>query len=191
MSLPTTSIGLCNVGLALAGADEILSFDDGSREAEVAAKNYESVVAGVLSKGEWHCGKRQVELNRLLDTPLYGFLYAYELPPDYLQMVTVDTTHAFQRLNNRIFTDDPALKITYRYIPDEGSFDINLRLAIQYGLARDFSYALPRDLALGDRWDKVSKEHLSLGSFISTKDESMPRAKGGDGIRRVRGRRLY
>ncbi len=84
------NIEICNQALTICDVETIASFSDLSRAAEIAAVQYDLVLASMLSKNEWSFNVSFIELNQTLETQ-EKWQYAYSLPSDLLQIRSVET----------------------------------------------------------------------------------------------------
>lgn len=81
-----SKVGICNLALAMLGADSIHSFDDKNKRARMADAFFDSTRDYLLSKFDWPFARRFVKLQPLdskgmkLEVPKGRF--AYELPHD-------------------------------------------------------------------------------------------------------------
>jgi hypothetical protein len=81
-----TDIEICSQALTLLGADEITSFKDETREAKLCKIIYELTVKSCLADRNWTFAQNQTQLNKLSQTPLFGYSAAFQLPSDYLRL---------------------------------------------------------------------------------------------------------
>lgn len=120
---------LCSAALALVGADGITSFEDGTTEANAAARLYEPLVRQVLSRQRWHFAKTTRSLGAALaDAPQESdeFAYAFQIPtePAVLDVHTVlsmgrPVEYAIE--GDKVFCNvESGLSIRYTWRPDEG-----------------------------------------------------------------------
>lgn len=88
--MTTTDIELSSKALVLIGADPITSFQDGSREAVVAANLYNEVTRGEMSEYPWRFLVTQERANRETEAPVgteWGA--AYTVPASSLRIINV------------------------------------------------------------------------------------------------------
>ena len=56
---------------------------------KVCARNYDAVRRECLFAHPWKFAIKRVQLEPTNTTPLFGYLYAYDLPEDYIRLITV------------------------------------------------------------------------------------------------------
>ena len=85
----TNKIEVANLALNLVGANEIQSFDDEIREAQIMKSNYELWVQQCLEKYPWRFAVDAKICSKLARCPIPQFAYGYELPADLIAIVAV------------------------------------------------------------------------------------------------------
>ena len=122
-----SAIALCSRALLRVGATTITSFDEGTAESEVAANLYPPLRDAVLSSYPWSFATGQVALARLAQQPLADFAYAYQLPADFLRVLSAGASGSGQGLTfriteSRLLCDADQVVLTYIFRPDETAF---------------------------------------------------------------------
>ena len=141
-----TSIALSSRALLKLGAKTIASFDEGTTEAEVAANLYPSVRDALLSAHPWNFATAQETLPRLGD-PVADMAYAYQLPGDFLRVLSAGPGGRGRGLTYRIVgqaleTDATEVVLTHIYRPDETAFPPFFDQALIAVLAAEFCLPL-------------------------------------------------
>jgi len=77
-----SKIEICNIALAMLGEDAIRSFDDGNTRAKQCEVFYESVKGNLLTRFDWNFARKIAKLQRVEDTILPDWIYAYKIPAD-------------------------------------------------------------------------------------------------------------
>lgn len=121
-----SDISLCSKALIKLGANTISSFNENTAEAQVARQLYSSVRDGLISAYPWRFATAQVRLPRLADNPTADFAYAYQLPNDFLRVLSAGVDRG-QGLNYRLCqrtlqTNAPSVVLTYLFLPKEENF---------------------------------------------------------------------
>ncbi|HWL81357.1 MAG TPA: hypothetical protein VNR89_10405 [Roseomonas sp.] len=142
-----SALVLCSRALLKIGAQPIASFDEGTAEAEVAAHLYPLVCDALLSAHPWSFATGQMELPRLVETPHADYAYAYQLPPDFLRVLSAGDGGRGRgleyRLNeNRLHTNAPQVTLTYLFRPAESGFPAFFASALVARLAAEFCIPL-------------------------------------------------
>lgn len=84
-----TKIQVCNLALNLIGANEIESFTDNSREAQLLNANYELWVHQCFSKYNWRFATTAAQCTKQAVCPIPQWKYAYLLPGDLIDIDSV------------------------------------------------------------------------------------------------------
>ena len=119
-----SDIALCASALLRLGAKPISSFDDGSIEAQIAQNIYQPTRDALLSAYPWSFATEQTALNTLLATPLADYAYAYQLPNDFLRVMSAGTGQNGEGIQYRIYqralhTNVQNVVLTYVFRPAE------------------------------------------------------------------------
>lgn len=122
-----SAIALCSRSLLRIGAATIASFDEGTAEAEVAANLYPCLRDAVLSSHPWSFATAQTTLPQLAGEPLADYGYAYQLPADFLRVLSAGPSGRGQGLTyrisqNRLLCNSDEVVLTYVFRPDETAF---------------------------------------------------------------------
>jgi hypothetical protein len=81
-----TTTPVINLALIRIGVKPIKSYTDNSPAAIVANACYSHILQRVLQEKDWRFAKLRATLTRHTIAPLYGYLYAYALPSDFLRL---------------------------------------------------------------------------------------------------------
>ncbi|CAA7612756.1 hypothetical protein [Magnetospirillum sp. SS-4] len=122
-----SAIALCSRALLRIGANTIASFDEGTAESEVAANLYPCLRDAVLSSHPWSFATAQVTLPRLAGEPLADFARAYQLPADFLRVLSAGPGGrgrglTFRIAGSRLLCDADEVVLTHVYRPAESAF---------------------------------------------------------------------
>jgi hypothetical protein len=142
-----SALVLCSRALLKIGAQPVASFDEGTAEAEVAANLYPSVRDAMLSSHPWSFGTGQMDLPRLAEVPYADYRYAYQLPADFLRVLSAGSDGAgrglYYRLHEqRLHTDAAHVTLTYVFRPEETEFPAFFAAALMTRLAAEFCIPL-------------------------------------------------
>ncbi|TCS61689.1 hypothetical protein [Varunaivibrio sulfuroxidans] len=142
-----SSIALCSRALLKLGANTIASFDEGTVEAEIAGNLYQPVRDGLLSAYPWSFATGQVTLARLNAQPIADFAYAYQLPADFVRVLSAGSGGrgrgvSYRISERRLHTDAQEVVLTYLFRPAESEFPPFFNLALIARLAAEFCIPL-------------------------------------------------
>jgi hypothetical protein len=159
-----TKFDICSRALTRVGAKPIVSFDEATAEAIVAAREYEPKVQEALSAHPWRFATDQRVLNKLQDVPAGRWGFAYQAPSQVLTVHTVtlgDVPIEYDRYGDKIFTnEDGQLVIDYTFRAAEATWGTLFTAALTEELAAIFALALARDQGLHDTLYNKAEEVL-------------------------------
>jgi len=84
------TIDICNAALARLGEARIEALTDGNTAARACRLLYPLALEEMLRGHRWNFATRRAVLARLVEDPLFGPAYAYELPSDCLRVLEVN-----------------------------------------------------------------------------------------------------
>lgn len=174
-----SDISICSNALLKLGANGITSFDDGTAEAEISSALYGIIRDGMLSAYPWSFAKAQKKLPRMTDVPVADFSYAYQLPNDFLRVISAGCGTRGQGIEyriheNRLHTDQPEVILTYIFRPDENSFPAFFVEALIARLAAEFCPPLTESTARTEFLTKIAEDTLTKARLIDSQ-QSTPR----------------
>lgn len=82
MPVENTEVRLVNEALLRLASEEITSLDDDTQKADICERSYNAVVTKLLAMRQWRFATRKFELSRLVDTPIGGWKYAFQIPAE-------------------------------------------------------------------------------------------------------------
>lgn len=138
------SIALCSRALLKIGAKTIASFDEGTVEAEVAANLFPSVRDGLLSAHPWSFATGQATLAKLAARPVADYAFAYQLPADFLRVLSAGVIGrgrgiVYRIAERKLHTDADGVVLTYIFRPDESEFPPYFNQALIARLSAEFA----------------------------------------------------
>ena len=81
-----TAVQIANMALRIMQASPIESFDEDTLTAQTVRMYYDVVLRRCLCAYPWAFCKKQAELQKLPESPLPFWLYAYQLPADFVDL---------------------------------------------------------------------------------------------------------
>lgn len=166
-----TDVSLCSKALLKIGAQTITSFEDGTAEAEVAANLYPITRDGLLSSYPWSFAVVQKKLARLDHKPIADFNYAYQLPSDFLRIISAGSGRRGQGIEyriyeNKIYTDSSEVIITYIYRAAENLFPTFFSEALVSKLAAEFCIPLTESSSRAEYLAKKSETEIKQARLV-------------------------
>lgn len=152
---------IVNTALDYLGQSSITGLDERSPQAARARRMWDGARDSVLRAHIWKCAQKRVQLPRLAARPVFGFTYRYQLPPDFLRLVSTNPDARFSVEGDTIMADTPELAIAYvARVEDAGLFDAALRDCLALKLAAMMAYGVTASAALSESLETRYKERL-------------------------------
>lgn len=139
-----TELSICNSALIKLGANPITSIDQNSKEAILCKAQYHVVLTRVLQEHPWNFAIKRVSLQKLAQAPAFGFTSQFQLPPDYLRVLTpYPDTVKFVVEGDKVLCDESTLAIRYLFnATDPSKYPAQFAEVFAFELALELSYAL-------------------------------------------------
>ncbi len=117
MDWSQTWLGIANNALSRINKSPLQTLDDSSTSALLCRQLIPESVKNILNQYPWHSARKRTVLAPLTETPEYGYRNVFEMPDDYIRLVSVDSLYRWSREGNRILSDDGTLCIIYVAVP--------------------------------------------------------------------------
>jgi hypothetical protein len=146
---------ICNLALAKVGqANKIISIDENSKAARALNTVYETVRDQCLRDHPWNFATARAQLAADVDSPAWGFTYAYTLPADFLRLLEISDVQSQDYLveGGKVLTDATG-PLNLRYIQrvtDPNRYDALFITMFATLLAATVSYELTQSKSLKD-----------------------------------------
>lgn len=137
-----SGIDICSNALLLIGANSINSFTEPGAGAQVASALYEPTLTGLLTRNYWRFAIKKQQLNRLSQTPINDYQYAFQIPPDCLKVMKVDPMNRYKVYRDLIYSNNSSLIADYVFRPEDSELPDYFVMALTYKLASDFALAV-------------------------------------------------
>lgn len=135
-------INICNMALALMGADIISEMDEPSKEAKACKVFYENTKNKLLARYDWSFASKTVNLQKLKSE--HNAKNRFKLPADTLTPREITSGAAHYEIEGNVLITGLE-KVTLRYtaaIDDAGLFSPHFIDALAYALASDMTVFL-------------------------------------------------
>lgn len=157
--MAVSNVSIANGALSKIGAGQIVSFDDETAAARELTRRFDTIRDAELRRHVWSFAKARDSLAKLAEAPAFGFSYQYNLPADFLRLLSAGEFSPGLNLDEyrdsidredytiegrRILTDyDSPLKIRYiRQVTDPTQFDPAFVEALSARLAYELAIPL-------------------------------------------------
>lgn len=174
-----SNIALSSRALLKIGASSIASFDEGTVEAEVAANLYPSARDALLSAYPWNFATGQVTLPRLTAEPVADFVYAFQLPPDFLRALSAGTPGRGRGLRYRIaeqrlHADSAEVVLTYIFRPAEADFPPFFDQALITRLSAEFCIPITESTTRAEVLGRLAEREFERAKTIDSQQDTPP-----------------
>ncbi len=170
---------LCSRALLKIGANTISSFDEGTAEAEIAGNLYGSARDALLSAHPWSFATGQITPPKLAASPLADFQCAYQLPNDFLRVLSLGETDMktgrgvlYRIHERRIHTNTDGVMLTYIFRPDESIFPAFFDAALIARLSAEFSMPLTENTARTEALFKQAEMEFRQAKLIDSQQQA-------------------
>jgi hypothetical protein len=175
-----SNIALCSRALLKVGANTISSFDEGTAEAEIAANLYQSIIDATLSSYPWSFATAQATLPRLSAKPIADYSFAYQLPPDFLRVISAGSKKRgrgvdYKISENRLHTNSSNVTLTYIFRPKEKNFPAFFDQTIISKLAAEFCLPLTESTSRAEFLIKQAEKDFNYSKLIDSQ-QAVPQA---------------
>lgn len=113
-------VEIANAALDLVGQAQIMTLDDQTAAARKAKLHIYDAIREVLAAGKWTSAQKMSALAQLSDAPAFGWSYNYQLPGDYIGMVSFNDVdpndvqlELFEVRGRILYTDETTASIVY------------------------------------------------------------------------------
>lgn len=91
MAAPTSAVEICNFALDHLKQKAITAItgDNLPTPAVICARHYDQVRRAVLESHPWNFAIKRIQITPLATAPLFGYSSAYQLPPDFIRLLTI------------------------------------------------------------------------------------------------------
>lgn len=123
MAKANSQVDICNLALDHLNQTAITDIDDPkNRVEEICSRWYDNVRLACLRNHPWNFATKRAQLAALSTGPLFGYDNAYQLPSDYIQLVSIGEDN-YERLKDYEIEDGKLLinesgPLNVRYIYD-------------------------------------------------------------------------
>ena len=172
-----SSIALFSRALLKLGAASIASFDEGTAEAEVAANLFGHIRDAMLSAHPWNFATAQTRLARLSDEPVADFIYAYQLPADFLRALSVGSGGRgrgaeYRIAERRLHTNLSEIVLTYIFRPAEEEFPPFFDQSLIARLSAEFCIPLTESTSRSETLNRLAEIEFGRAKTIDAQQDT-------------------
>jgi hypothetical protein len=177
-----SSIALCSNALVKLGAQPIGSFEDPTPEAQVAARLYPALRDALLSAHPWSFAVAQATLPRLAAEPVADFGAAFQLPVDFLKVISAGSGTSgrglgYRILGRRLHADAPSVTLTYIARASEGDFPPFFDQALIARLAAELCLPLTESASRAEVLMRQAEQELRRARLLDSQQATPKRVE--------------
>jgi hypothetical protein len=172
-----TVIDLCSKALNKIGADEIVSLDEGTPEAEMAASFYPPLKAKLLASFPWSFASREASLARIAGGGDAGYVFSFALPNDFLRAAKVSPSVPYKIMGGRLLANASGISLAYVADVGEDCFSPHFASSLVYALAAELAASLLNDSAKFNLFYKLHAVEFKEAKFLDSAGESPKRIR--------------
>ena len=173
--------GIANLALSRIGEGAIESIDDSGDEVARKIKTvFEHSVRHQSRMSLWQFLKARAVLTQNATAPAFGYSYSYNLPEDFIRMISVNDLDAWDKEDwyelesGKLLLDQDSAKIVYvKYIEDTNKYDSLFVEALSVLIASKLAVIIRQD------------ENLSVALLQEWKQSALPDAVVADGNEQI------
>jgi len=171
----SSPLDICNGALLKLGGRTITSLSQDIKEARLCNARYTFLRDEVLENGNWNFATKRAELAAVVDAPVWGYTYAYQLPADYLRLAELEYEEQdWEEEGDKILSNLSTMKIKYVRREDNVSLFTPMFIeALTLRLAWDISYSLLQSGTQTDFWRSAYESYIKQAR---SKDAQMGKA---------------
>ena len=171
-----TAIGICSRALMKIGANPISSFDEGTAESMIANMLYESTRDALLSAYPWSFATAQKNLTPLTFRPAADFEYAYQLPSDFLCVLSAGQSGRgrgldYRIVERRLHTNSDEVTLTYVFRANEMAFPPFFDQALIARMSSEFCLPLTESSSRTDSLRRIAEKDFITARHIDARQD--------------------
>ncbi len=172
-----SDVALASRALIRLGAAPISSFDDGTAESEIAGALYAPMRDALLSAYSWSFATGQAVLTKLETAPLADYANAFQLPNDYLRIISAGSGGRGRGLNYRIqrgvlHTNSSEVMLTYVFRPEEEEFPPYFDAALIARLAAEFTIPVTENTSRAETMYRLAEREYERARQIDAQQDT-------------------
>ncbi len=172
-----SALDICSQALVKIGASPIHSFEKNTAESRMANALYESTKQNLIASFPWTFAVKTVRLAQLSTVPETDFPYAFQLPHDFLRILSAGGDKKSAGLNYQIkaeqlHTTVGSVYLNYLSNTDETDLPPFFRQALVSRLASEFCLPLTENTSLAGFLLKQSDSDEKKARLIDSQQET-------------------
>ena len=153
-----SEVDICNSALTKIGATLITSLTQSHKNATACNARYEDLRDDLLRTHTWNFATERVKLAQLSTEPTFGYDYEYQLPSDWIRVVSVhdvDYDRAVVKYKiegTKLLTNASTIYLRYiKVVTDANEMTADFREALAWRLAAELAFPIANSGTMHDR----------------------------------------
>lgn len=165
---------IINLAIGTLGRNEVSGYED--TLSRFASEYFDLILESVLGESNLNLARKWVELTKNDSTPVSDkWRYEYELPSDYLRMVSVSPSVDYDIIyGGKLLTNSNSIKVEYMSFVEATNLSAAFARYIAFEVAHWLSISVLENASLSDKIEK--KMHIAKKSAYSQEARSVPNA---------------
>ena len=166
-----SKLGLISQSYVILGEAPLSDLEDGTRPALIASNLYDTIYESALSIEQWHFASIESELSRITGETNNKYAYAFQLPSDYLSVITVNDgrgSNNFDIYGDKLYADAEEISLLYISKVDEALLPPWFAQYVIYSLAKGFSIPLTDSTSRLEGFIKLERDALAEARYINS-----------------------
>ena len=162
----SSKVEIVNLALSSLSAKLLSDFDEDTENGNRIRAVYDMAKDIMLAKHPWNFALKQAALALLDETPLYGFDSVFQLPDDYIRVVSIeDVTQAvkYKIKGRKLYIDDTTVNIEYVFrVTDPLEFSTGFIDAFADDIAQRLAFSITGSKTLAREAYQKAKFSLTV-----------------------------
>lgn len=160
----STQLSICNRALIKLGAEPVFSLSIISKETNLLNAVYDELRADLLSSHPWNFAIGRTELSLLASTPDAKWSHEYQLPTDYLRILSAGLNTGsipYAVEEGKLRCNSSSINVKYiKNITTAGTFSKPFTESLAWHIADELCYVMVQDKGVRDRIRKDAENYL-------------------------------
>jgi hypothetical protein len=168
----TSAAQIVNIALVPLRRATITSLTDGSPSANDANAIYAETLQRLLRRHDWNFARKRLKLAQEVGTPVSGFDYSYQLPPDFVRAIVVSDSDTGRRgipyrlEQDSILSNASQIYLTYIYdVTSEAMMPPDFRDYLAYTLGVSLAKTKSMREEMKEERDRARTVAMSVDSI--------------------------
>lgn len=172
-----TNIDIANQALVKLGAQPIANLSESTAEAQTVSVFLEPLVNALLSAHPWGFATTQIDLEEAETSPLADYDYAYDLPSNFLRVISAGTQGkgaglSYRIQQNRLHTNADSVILTYVFKPDYTDWPAFFDYVLVTRLAAELCIPLTENTSRTEALFRLADDEFKRAKLIDAQQDT-------------------